>query len=225
MLVLFVEDERDLALLTIEFLELENIECDYADNGEMAFNLLGLNTYDVIVLDVNMPKMDGFTLCEKLKNSGSNTPVIFLTARDSLNDKLAGFALGADDYLTKPFDLPELSARIKVLAQRNKHKSNLFELDTLTVNTQQHKVMRGQTEVLLAKSQWLLLKALMAHSPNIVDRTTLESTIWADQTPSKDMLKTLIFRLRSMIDLPNEKPLIHTIRGAGIVLRVTNNES
>lgn len=225
MLVLFVEDERDLAELTIEFLELEDIECDYADNGEMALNLLCSNVYDVIVLDVNMPKMDGFALCEKLKSKGDHTPIIFLTARDALDDKLTGFSLGAEDYLTKPFQLPELSARIKVLAQRNKPKSATFELDTLHVNIQQHKIYRSNKEVLLTHPQWSLLKALINHSPNVVDRITLEHAIWPDQIPSKDMLKTLVFRVRTLIDLPQEQALIHTIRGIGIVLRTDDNGS
>lgn len=223
MLVLFVEDERDLAELTIEFLELEDIECDYADDGQMALNLLSSNVYDVIVLDVNIPKMDGFTLCDKLKSKGDHTPVIFLTARDALNDKLTGFSLGAEDYLTKPFELPELSARIKVLAQRNKPKSTTFELDTLYVNIQQRKIYRSNKEVLLTHTQWLLLAALINHSPNVVDRITLENAIWPDQIPSKDMLKTLVFRVRTLIDLPQEQSLIHTIRGTGIVLRKNAN--
>lgn len=224
MLVLFVEDERDLAQLTIEFLELEDIECDYADNGEMALNLLSSNVYDVIVLDVNMPKMNGFSLCDKLRSKGNHTPIIFLTARDSLDDKLTGFSLGAEDYLTKPFDLPELIARIKVLAQRNQPKSTTFVLDTLHVNIQQHKVYRGKKEVFLSTTQWSLLTALINQSPNVVDRITLENEVWPDQIPSKDMLKTLVFRLRSLIDLPQEEALIHTIRGAGIVLRKNSNE-
>jgi len=225
MLVLFVEDERDLAQLTIEFLELEDIECDYADNGEMALNLLSSNVYDVIVLDVNMPKMNGFTLCDKLRSKGNHTPIIFLTARDSLDDKLTGFSLGAEDYLTKPFDLPELSARIKVLAQRNQPKSTTFVLDTLRVNIQQHKIYRDEKELFLSTTQWSLLTALINQSPNVVNRITLENEVWPDQIPSKDMLKTLVFRLRSLIDLPQEQALIHTIRGAGIVLRANNNES
>ena len=104
MLILLAEDERDLAELTIDYLASENIECDYASDGAMAVNLIANNHYEVIVLDVNMPKLDGFKVCQKLKNQGNTTPIIFLTARDNLQDKLKGFALGADDYLSKPFD-------------------------------------------------------------------------------------------------------------------------
>ncbi|SFD58587.1 response regulator transcription factor [Pseudoalteromonas denitrificans] len=224
MLVLFAEDERDLAQLTIDFLEIEGIDCDYADNGEMAINLINAHQYDVIVLDISMPRLDGFSVCKMIKANGNNTPVIFLTARDALADKLAGFSLGADDYLTKPFDLPELAARIKVLAQRSTKICNIFNLDTLSIYFEQHKVIRGNREILLSPSQWQLLKILADHSPNVVSRVVLENVIWPDQMASKDMLKMLVFRLRSLIDINNEQVLIHTIRGAGIALRVLNEK-
>ena len=118
MLILLVEDEADLAELTIDFLATVDIECDYAFDGINALSLLDKNQYEVIVLDVTMPRLDGFAVCEQLRRSGITTPILFLTARDSLTDKLTGFSLGADDYLTKPFELEELAARIQVLASR-----------------------------------------------------------------------------------------------------------
>jgi len=218
MLILFAEDEPDLAELTIDFLATEDIECDYAFDGEIALNLLRENNYDVIVLDITMPRLDGLSVCKKIKEAGITTPIIFLTARDALEDKLAGFDLGAEDYLTKPFELEELTARIKVLAKRKQPQSDNFSCDTLTVNFQQRKATRAGRLLSLSQTQWQLLRLLMINSPNIVSRVAIEDELWPNQDPSKDVLKTLVFRLRNIIDNENDLPLLHTVRGAGIVL-------
>ena len=221
MLILLVEDESDLAELTIDFLETLNIECDYAFDGANALTLIEKNHYDVIVLDVNMPRMDGFSVCEKVRSLGNSTPIIFLTAHDSLADKLNGFSLGADDYLTKPFELEELAVRIQVLAKRETKTTipELFTLNTLSIDYQQRSVSRSGRLIALSPTQWQLLILLAKNSPNIVDRITIEDEIWPDQTPTKDMLKTLIFRLRNLVDNADEPKLVHTIRGAGISLK------
>ena len=224
MLILLAEDEHDLAELTIDYLHCENIECDYAHDGAMALNLACENSYEVIVLDVMMPRLDGFGVCRELKARGITTPVIFLTAKDALDDKLAGFELGAQDYLTKPFDLPELVARIKVLASRKPQAATVFTLDTLTIDKSQHRVTRGDRELALSPSLWILLTTLAQNSPDVVSRITLENAIWPDDIPGKDSLKTLVFRLRSIIDGTNELPLVQTIRGAGITLRIENHD-
>jgi len=218
MLILFAEDEPDLAELTIDFLATENIDCDYAFDGTIALNLIRENNYDVIVLDITMPRLDGLSVCKKIKEEGITTPIIFLTARDALEDKLTGFDLGAEDYLTKPFELEELSARIKVLAKRKLIQSNNFTCDTLAVNFQQRKATRAGRLLSLSQTQWQLLRLLMVNSPNIVSRVAIEDELWPNQEPSKDVLKTLVFRLRNIIDNENDLPLLHTIRGAGIVL-------
>lgn len=221
MLILLVEDESDLAELTIDFIETLNIECDYAFDGANALTLIEKNHYDVIVLDVNMPRMDGFSVCEKVRSLGIATPIIFLTAHDRLADKLNGFSLGADDYLTKPFELEELAVRIQVLAKRETKTTipELFTLNTLSIDYQQRSVSRSGRLIALSPTQWQLLILLAKNSPNIVDRITIEDEIWPDQTPTKDMLKTLIFRLRNLVDNADESKLIHTIRGAGISLK------
>lgn len=220
MLILLAEDETDLAELTIDYLETIEIECDYASDGAMAVNLINKNNYDVIVLDINMPKLDGFSVCKKLKENNITTPVLFLSARDALDDKLTGFELGADDYLTKPFELDELVARIKVLSQRKAPQNNAFQLDTLTINFQQQSASRGTRKLTLSVNQWQALALLAKNSPNIISRTTLENTIWPDQLPNKDMLKMLLYRLRNIIDTESEIPLLHTIKGLGVTLRV-----
>ena len=227
MLVLLAEDQKDLAELTIDYLESQGIECDYASDGAMAISLLANHNYDVVVLDIMMPRLDGFTVLQQLNDRGQRPPVLFLTARDALEDKLRGFELGADDYLTKPFELPELAARLKVLANRIKGPADqaaLFQLDSLSIDHQQRIVSRDGRAIALSPSLWLLLTALAQHSPGVVDRITLENAVWPDQTPSKNMLKTLVFRLRNLIDGPDDRPLVHTIRGAGIALRVADEE-
>ncbi|MCP4320715.1 MAG: response regulator transcription factor [Psychromonas sp.] len=219
MLILLAEDETDLAELTIDYLETESIECDYASDGAMAINLINENSYDVIVLDINMPKLDGFSVCRQLKENHNNTPVLFLSARDALDDKLAGFELGADDYLTKPFELKELTARLKVLAQRQSKSTSEFQLDTLVVNFQQRIANRAQRKLTLSANQWQALELLAQNSPDILSRTRLENTIWPDQQANKDMLKMLLYRLRNIIDNEGDLPLLHTIKGLGIALK------
>lgn len=220
MLILLAEDEVDLAELTIDYLETADIECDYASDGAMAMNLINENKYEVIVLDINMPKLDGFSVCKQLKESNNTTPVLFLSARDALDDKLTGFGLGADDYLTKPFELEELVARIKVLSQRRSSQNNEFQLDTLVINFQQQSANRGARKLTLSENQWQVLTLLAKNSPNIISRTALENTIWPEQLPNKDMLKMLLYRLRNIIDQADEVPLLHTIKGFGVTLRV-----
>lgn len=220
MLILLAEDEIDLAELTIDFLETEDIECDYASDGAMAVNLIKENNYQVIVLDINMPKLDGFSVCKQLKENQNPTPILFLSARDALDDKLTGFDLGADDYLTKPFELEELAARIKVLSQRQKTQESEFQLDTLTLNFQQRSASRGERKLLFSANQWQVIELLANNSPNIISRASLENTVWPEQCPNKDMLKMLLYRLRNIIDKEGEIPLLHTIKGLGVTLKV-----
>lgn len=219
MLVLLAEDEADLAELTIDYLEAEGIECDFAADGKMAMNLLSATKYDVVVLDVNMPKADGFTVCSWLKEQHIDTPVIFLTARDALDDKLLGFDIGADDYLTKPFELEELVARLMVLARRKTESKRNFQLDDLNIDFSGHIVSRGNQVLTLPPAQRQLLYLLAKHSPNVVSKQEIEQAIWPEQDVNKDMVKSLIFRLRNVIDNEGSLPLIHTVRGAGVALR------
>lgn len=222
--VLLAEDEQDLAELTIDYLEVVGIDCDYAANGQQALNLLQSNQYDVLVLDVNMPKLDGFALCDTLKKQGCVTPVMFVTALDALEDKLTGFELGADDYLTKPFEMDELVARLKVLAARKAVKSDVFELDDLRIDFTTKSAIRAGIALQLSANQWVALEVLAKASPSFVSRTTLEDVIWPDSEPSKDQLKMLLFRLRQLIDTKGAKPLIQTQRGIGVALKFEGKE-
>ena len=223
--ILLAEDEQDLAELTIDYLEVEGITCDYAANGQQALNLVQNHEYDVLVLDVNMPKLDGFALCQSLKQQNVQTPVIFVTARDALEDKLTGFELGADDYLTKPFELDELVARLKVLSARKTVVTNRFELDDLQLDFSAKIATRGGKHLNLSVNQWTALETLAKVSPKAISRTQLEDAIWPDSEPSKDQLKMLLFRLRQLVDSNDSTPLIHTQRGIGVSLKLVRDES
>ena len=220
MIALLVEDNTSLAELVIEFLEDSGIECDHTFSGLNAIELTKTNSYDVIVLDINLPGCDGLEVCKTLRNDGNNTPCIMLTARDSLDDKLTGFNVGADDYLIKPFAMAELVARIQALTQRNQH-TKIIRIEDLSVNIANHServVHRGSTQIQLSPDEWRTLIALAKNSPNVVSRTVLEDLLWPDGAPSMDALKMVIYRLRKCIDIPGCTPLVHTIRGVGIAL-------
>lgn len=225
MLVLIIEDDLDLVELIAEYLESESIQCDMAYNGAMGLALIKENHYDVIVMDVMMPRMDGFTLCKNIRQLGISTPCLMLTARDRLEDKVSGFNQGADDYMVKPFELEELLVRIHAMSRRHSNPANLLQIADLVLDISARQANRNGRSIALKPIEWKLLEYLMRQSPKVVSRSQLEAHIWNDDPPSSDALKTQIYRLRQVIDGENQKPLLHTIRGAGIVLRAENAES
>lgn len=216
MLVLLVEDDRDLAELIFEYLEVESIQCDMAFHGQMALNLIEQNHYDIIVSDVMMPVLDGFSLSKTLREKGISTPLILLTAKDQLQDKLEGFSSGADDYLVKPFELAELVARIKVLHTRQSGQQFLLTISDLSLNTQTKEIKRQGQLLSLSATEWKLLEYLMRQSPQVISREKIENLIWQGEPPSNDAYKMLIYRLRKSIDSNFEPPLLTTVRGQGI---------
>lgn len=221
MLVLLVEDDMDLAELVIEYLEAESIQCDIAYNGVMGLNLLETNQYqyDVMITDIMMPKMDGYALCDAIRNQGVSIPCLMLTARDQLEDKLLGFDKGADDYLVKPFELAELVARIRVLARRQEKQGQILQVGDLVLNSDNKTVLRNGKSINLSHTEWKLLEYLMRQSPTVVSRQQIEEWVWPDEEPSKDAYKMLVYRLRKAIDSDDVQPLLHTIRGRGLSLR------
>ncbi|OZG74161.1 hypothetical protein BTA51_03835 [Hahella sp. CCB-MM4] len=219
MIVLLAEDESDLAELIIEYLADEQIDCDYARDGQMAMSLLEQNAYEVLILDVMMPRLNGLEVCQAAKRYYPQMPVLFLTAQDSLDDKLTGFAKGADDYLAKPFDFPELAARIRALANRYRPNTAVFQLEDLHVDLEQRIVIRNGHQIQLSSILWELLIRLMRQSPGVVSRSELQNAVWGDREVSDAVLKTQLYRLRQQINLENLPPLIHTIKGAGVALR------
>jgi len=217
--ILLVEDDLDLAATIIDYLEIEDICCDHAANGILGLQLIEQNNYDMAILDINMPQMNGLTLCKSIREIGSNMPILMLTARDSLPDKLAGFDVGTDDYMVKPFEMLELIARIHVLAKRQSGQANHFSIADLTVDFASKVAKRQQRELKLSPTGWKLLEVLLRKSPQVISRDQLSRVIWGDEIPDSNSLKVHIFKLRQQIDSEGETKLLKTISGQGFTLK------
>lgn len=218
MLILLIEDETQLAELVIEYLELEGHECDYAQNGRQALTLIHEQKFDLIILDLNLPDIDGLAVCQQMRAQGINTPCIMLTARDRLADKIEGFNKGADDYLVKPFAMDELVVRIHALTRRGQHLK-CFQIHDLFIYPDERQAKRGNSPLKLSPDEWRLLLLLARNSPNVVSRLEIEQHIWPNDSASDDAIKMLIYRLRKIVD-QQTPALLHTIRGAGVCLRL-----
>ena len=217
--ILLVEDDLDLAATIIDYLEIEDICCDHAANGLIGLQLIEKNNYDVAILDINMPQMNGLTLCKSIRELGSNMPILMLTARDSLPDKLAGFDVGTDDYMVKPFEMLELVARINVLSKRQSGQSERFSIADLTVDFKSKVAKRHQRELKLSPTGWILLEVLLRKSPQVLSREQLSRAIWGDEIPDSNSLKVHIFKLRQQIDSEGESKLLKTISGQGFAIK------
>jgi len=222
---LLIEDDLDLAQTVIDYLELESIACDHASNGLAGLQLLAEQEFDVLLLDLNLPRMDGLTVCEKLRQQGRDIPVLMLTARDQITDKLAGFSAGTDDYLVKPFELDELVVRIQALSRRRSGQVQLLRCGDLEMNLDTRVASRGGQRLKLSPTSWRLLEALLRASPAVVSKQKLEQAVWGDETPDSDSLKVHLFHLRKAVDGDADNKLIHTISGHGFVLRESDETS
>ncbi|MBB6520076.1 response regulator transcription factor [Pseudoteredinibacter isoporae] len=222
--VLLVEDDSELAGSLADFLIEVGFDVDFAFNGQACLELCRQNHYDVLVMDVNMPQMDGLSACQELRqNQGSNTPIIFLTARDTLEDKLAGFDAGADDYLVKPFAPAELAARLNVLANRqSKHSGNVISLGDIEIDRNSQQLRRQGEAIELHHIQFRLLEVLAQYAPAAVSREILEKELWQGEPPNCDALRTHVYRLRMALDKPYNSNLIKTIHGKGYRLAIPN---
>lgn len=214
---LIVEDNRDICENIAAYLEKHRYILDFAYDGISAMHLVLTNTFDVIVLDLMLPGMDGLRFCEKLRTEAKlETPVLMLTARDTLDDKLKGFSAGADDYLIKPFALQELHARLQALYKRSHGKTdNLLTVGDLTMNRSTLQVQRGGRRIDLNPACMKILQRLMEEAPSVVARDDLETLLWADERPDGDALRSHLYKLRQAIDRPFAKPLIHTVHRIG----------
>ncbi|MBH3367198.1 response regulator transcription factor [Pseudomonas carnis] len=217
--LLLVEDNLDLATTVIEYLEISGIVCDHASNGQAGLNLALNQHYDVILLDIMLPRLDGQQVCDRLRQQGIQTPILMLTSLDALSDKLASFAAGADDYLVKPFELAELVARIRALSLRRSGQTSRLQVDDLVMELTTRKVSRAGQELHLSPICWTLLENLMRASPQPVSRERLEAKIWGDEPPDSNSLKVHMHRLRKTVDKPFGRPLIHTLAGVGIQVK------
>ncbi|HLI17727.1 MAG TPA: response regulator transcription factor [Rhodanobacteraceae bacterium] len=217
-LVLLVEDNSGIAEMVGEFLERRGYTVDFAGDGVSGLHLAVTNSYDVIVLDLMLPGMDGLDVCRKLRGEAKkSTPVLMLTARDTLEDKLIGLDAGADDYLVKPFEPRELEARIRALIRRERRQvsSEVYQVGGLVLDTATLRLTRDGEELQVSPIGLKLLAILMRESPRVVSRHDIEREIWGDTLPDSDTLRSHLYNLRRVVDKPYSKPLVHTIHSAG----------
>lgn len=225
MRILVIEDNRDIAANLGDYLEDRGHTVDYAADGVTGLHLAVVNDFDAVVLDLNLPGIDGIEVCRKLRmEARKQTPVLMLTARDSLDSKLAGFDSGADDYLVKPFALQEVEARLQVLARRVKtHAPRTLAISDLEYNLDTLEVWRGGEAIQLNPTALKILQALMEASPSVVTRNELETKVWGEELPDSDSLRVHIHGLRAAIDKPFPVALIQTRHGIGY--RIVNPDA
>lgn len=173
----------------------------------------------MLLLDLMLPRMDGLSVCEQLRAAGVDTPILMLTARDTLEDKIAGFDAGTDDYLVKPFAMEELIIRVRALAKRRSGQVQKLSVADLVMDLDARCVTRAGQNVKLPPSGWTILETLMRASPKVVTRRQLEEVLWPDEMPDSNSLKVHLYHLRQNIDKPFDKALIKTIQNQGFVIR------
>lgn len=216
--ILVVEDNPDLAANLVDYLEARGHLVDTAGDGLTGLRLAGTQAFDVILLDLILPGIDGVTLCRHLRETaGKATPIMILTARDTLDDKIAGLEAGADDYLVKPFAMREVNARIQALVRRASatvvHRT--LRVADLSYDPATCHVSRAGRSLVLPPIPLRMLEVLMRASPRVVSREELERNVWGDALPDSDALRSHLHLLRSAIDKPFDHPLLHTLRGIG----------
>ena len=226
MRLLLVEDEARMARFIARGLREQAYAVDLATDGESALYQAAVNTYDAIILDVMMPLKDGFTVCRELRAQGSRVPVLMLTARDAVEDRIAGLDTGADDYLTKPFAFGELLARLRALLRRGAElRPTVINVADLTIDTRGQRASRAGRPVGLTTKEYALLEYLARNAGRVMGREEIAEHVW-DETfdPFSNLIEVYINRLRRKIDGASAEPLIHTRRGAGYVLREASDE-
>lgn len=223
MRLLLIEDNRDLAIELADFFESQGDIIDAAADGVTGLHLAVVNDYDAIILDLGLPGMDGLQLCRRLREDAKKwLPVLMLTAKDTVEDRIAGFEHGADDYLVKPFSLRELKLRLDALLRRQliNHQQRILVLGDLELNSDTHEVKRAGKSIQLTGIEFQILEYLMQQTPKVVTRQDLEQKIWDDSPPDGDVLRVHIHHLRNTIDRPFPgDPMLHTIRGVGYQIR------
>lgn len=221
MRILLAEDERDLNKIITKKLEREGYSVDSCHDGAEAIDYLMAADYDGAILDIMMPKADGFQVLETLRKSGKATPVLFLTARDSVVDRVKGLDSGANDYLVKPFAFEELMARIRAMTRKAfGQATNLLKAGDLTMDLAAHRVTRAGEDITLSAREYALLEYMMHNKDVVLSRETIEDHIWNfDYEGGTNVVDVYIRYLRKKIDDGHKKKLIHTVRGSGYVLR------
>lgn len=222
MRILLAEDERDLNRIITERLKKEHYSVDSCFDGEEALDYLAAVPYDAVILDIMMPKLDGLSVLKKMRDKNEHTPVLLLTAKDSIEDRVTGLDAGANDYLVKPFAFEELLARIRVLVRGTANvQKTCYEVGGLKVQMDTHRVFRDGKEIILSGKEFALLRYMIQNEGVVLSRKKLEQHLWNyDYMGSSNVIDVYIRYLRKKIDEGFELKLIHTVRGAGYVLRV-----
>ncbi|MDR3055570.1 MAG: response regulator transcription factor [Zoogloeaceae bacterium] len=220
MRLLVIEDNRDILANILDYLQLKGYVVDCAEDGLSGLHLAATQHYDLIVLDLMLPAIDGYEVCRRLREDARiDTPIIMLTARDTLGDRLQGFSVGADDYLIKPFALSELVARVEAVLRRvSGGRKRLLTVEDLRYDLDTLQVDRAGKPLKLNPLGLKLLAVLMQKSPAVVRREILEEALWGDDIPDSDSLRSHIHQLRQVVDKPFATPLLHTVFGIGVRL-------
>jgi two-component system response regulator MprA len=220
MKVLVVDDEPSVRSALQRALALERYDVALAEDGQQALDTLAENVVDAIVLDVSMPRIDGLEVCRRLRAAGDRTPVLMLTARDAIDDRVDGLDAGADDYLVKPFALRELNARLRALLRRVEPGGPTLAFGDLVMDTSAHEVHRGSRLIELSRTEFSLLELFLEHPRQVLTRSTLFERVWGyDFGATSNALGVYIGYLRRKTEEGGERRLLHTVRGIGYVLR------
>lgn len=221
MRILLIEDEKKMAAFLAKGLEEANYEVETARDGETGLQLARVTRYDLLLVDVMLPKKDGWTVVEELRGTGFHTPILFLSARDSVPDRVKGLELGADDYLVKPFAFSELLARVRSVLRRAPAQDGAqLRVEDLELDLHRHRALRAGVELNLTAKEFLLLAHLARSAGEVVSRQEIAGQVWGiDFQTGTNVLDVMVRRLRAKVDDPFPKKLIHTVRGAGYVLK------
>ena len=220
MRILVIEDERKIASFIQRGLKEEHYAVDIAPDGEKGLFLAETNTYNLIVLDIMLPGKDGIFICRELRKKGVKVPILMLTARDAVEDKVSGLDSGADDYMTKPFAFEEFLARVRSLLRRGSQQvAHVLKVADLELNQLTHKVRRGESDIVLSSKEYSLLEFLILHKDQVVTRTMISEQVWNEAFDSfTNVIDVHIKHLRDKIDKGFTPALIHTVRGSGYIL-------
>jgi DNA-binding response OmpR family regulator len=219
--ILIIEDQLDFAESLWDFLEGRGHRVDHAVDGVQGLRMASESEFDVVILDLGLPRMDGLDVCAHLRAQGKSAPILMLTARDAIADRLVGFAQGADDYLVKPCSMLELEVRLRNLVRRSRGHG-LLRLADLEFDSETRVATRAGLAVKLTSRQSQLLEALLRASPAVVESTRLEEAVWGDESPGADALHSLVRSLRQSIDRPFDQALIRTVHGIGYQMQAGN---
>ena len=220
MRILLIEDERKTAAFLAKGLREGGFTVEIAEDGESGLDLALTTSFDLLIVDVMLPKKDGWTVVAKVREAHKQTPILFLTARDSVRDRVKSLELGADDYLVKPFAFAELLARVRTLVRRPVRQEEQSKIDDLEIDSRRHKAVRSGVQLNLTPMEFLLLSHLARCAGDIVSRKEIAEQVWdINFDTSTNAVEVMVRRLRAKVDDPFKTKLIHTIRGVGYVLK------